>query len=206
VSSRKLNDKLRIAVDMDDVVCDFTSRYLASMEIEFGVTILKSDITTWDNNPMKVFPWKDYGFKSWWGWLEKRDWIWGLADAVPGALAGLQALRHDGHYVEIVTSKPEWAEAQVWKWMGRWRPPVDAVIITDLESPKYLVSDADVLVDDKPDNVLGWAKSGKDRLAILFDQPWNQDMNTQEQENTLRAYTWQDVVRIVRTAEEVGTL
>jgi 5'(3')-deoxyribonucleotidase len=34
--------------------------------------------------------------------------------------------------------------------------------------------DADVLIDDKPENVMEWSK--KEKIAILFDQPWNQSI------------------------------
>ena len=116
---------MHLAVDLDDVVLDFANGVLNAFETEFGET-----------HPYDGDPWGPSmvaftkhptllaaGYKSWWDWLRARDWLWSNFPAVPGAIGGLQTLRHQGHYLECVTSKPEWAEPQVWKWLGKWRAP-----------------------------------------------------------------------------------
>lgn len=195
------NLKLHVAVDLDDVVIDFFQGVIDSMYREFGVLILKEDCDTWDKNPVKEWDWKGQGYKSWWDWMQDRDWLWATFPAIPGAIGGIHALRAKGHYVECLTSKPAWAEHNVWKWLGRWRPPFNSVIITNLTQKKHEVSDADILVDDKPDNILGWVESSDDRLAIIFDQPWNRSMAVHER--VVRAYSWDDVVATVAIMEEV---
>jgi len=198
-----VSDRLHVAVDLDDVVLDFFQGNIDAMYREFGVYLSKEDVTTWDDNVVKNFPWKDYGYKSWWEWLKQRDWLWATFPAVPGAIGGLNAMRSKGHYVECVTSKPHWAEHNVWKWMGRWRPAFQSVTIVDLEHPKHEVSQADIIIDDKPETVANWVASADDRFGILFRQPWNDDAVLPE-ERAVRAADWHQVLHVVDIFEEVA--
>lgn len=194
-------DTLQVAIDLDDVTVDFFQGVIDSMYREFDVLILKEDVVTWDDNPVKLFDWKSWGYKSWWDWMRQRDWLWATFPAVPGAIGGIHRIRAAGHYVECVTSKPSWAEPMVQKWLGKWRPDFNRVTIVDLDHPKHEVSPADILVDDKPDNILGWVASADDRLGILYDQPWNRDMEMGER--MVRARSWQEVVESIDLFEEV---
>jgi 5'(3')-deoxyribonucleotidase len=191
--------KLQVAVDLDDVVVDFFAGVIDSMYREFGVYILKEDVTSWDDNPVKMFNWKDYGYGSWWDWMKSREWLWAGFQAVPGAIGGIAALRSQGHYVSCVTSKPDWAEHNVWKWLGKWRPGFQNVTIVDIDHPKHTVSDADILVDDKPENIINWVESDDDRLGIIFDQPWNRAVYG---ERIVRAGSWHGVVETVELLEK----
>jgi 5'(3')-deoxyribonucleotidase len=189
-------DQLSIAIDLDDVTLEFTKGNIDAMYREFGLFIPGE---TWDFHT--ALPWTEYGYKDWWHWLRERDWLWATFPAVPGAVGGVHALRSKGHWVECLTSKPEWAEPMVWRWLGRWRVPFNQVTIVDLENPKHSVSQADILVDDKLSNIQGWVDSAEDRLGILFDQPWNRDVDLGER--TVRAFDWQGVMDTVALMEEV---
>lgn len=201
-----MSDKLHIAVDLDDVVLDFQQGILDSMYREFGVILLKSDITTWTQgegpHAIKDFDWQAYGYKDWWQWLRARDWLWAVFPAVPGAIGALHALRSQGHHIECLTGKPEWAEPQVWRWLGRWRPDFQSVILTNVDQPKHEASQADILVDDRPSNIEGWVASADDRFGILYSQPWNDGVDLGER--TSRAADWHQVLHIVSLFEEVG--
>jgi 5'(3')-deoxyribonucleotidase len=197
------DDMLHIAIDLDDVTIDFFQGVIDSMYREFGILLLKEDVLTWDDNNVKLFPWKDYGYKNWWDWMRQRDWLWATFSAIPGAIGGINALRAKGHYLECLTSKPSWAEPQVWKWLGRWRPAFNQVTIVDLNHPKESMSQADILVDDKWDNIVNWVGSADDRLGILYSQPWNYDMPVSRTERIVRASTWHGVLETVALMEEV---
>lgn len=193
----------KVAVDLDDVTVDFFAGVIASMNREFGVSIDKETVTTWDDNVVKLFDWKTYGYRSWWDWMKDRDWLWSTFDAIPGAIGGIAALRARGYYVEALTSKPMWAEAQVWKWLGKWRPAFNQVTITSLEHPKHELSDADILVDDKPGNIDGWVKDG--RFGVLFRQPWNDAYDIPS--SSIRVMGWGGVlgaIDIIAALEGIG--
>lgn len=160
-----LKNRLHIAVDLDDVVLDFMGGLQEAIKTEYGISV--PNFTKWEIadvlDPILG--------KRWWDWMRERDWLWSQFPALEGSIGGLVLLRGRGHYLEIVTSKPEWAEYAVWKWLGKWRPPVHRVTIVDLETPKIDVTDADVLIDDKVENVNQFDKDG--RLGILFSRTHN---------------------------------
>src|SRR3989304_4519888 len=133
-----------IAVDLDDVILDFGLGVRMAIETEYGIVVPPFD--KWEMHEIL----DPILGKSWWKWMRERDWLWPNFPAVQGAIGGLTHLRDHGHYLEIVTSKPEWAEFSVWKWVGKWRPPVNRITIVDMDTPKVSATDADVLIDDKP--------------------------------------------------------
>ena len=193
---------LHVAVDMDDVCVDFTAHIVKCVNREYGANLSVEQFTDWNFGP-----WLDPVLgRSWWEWLKGRDWLWTKAPAIPGAIGGLHQLREMGCYVELLTSKPEWAEWVVWAWLGKWRPNVHRVTIASSRSshaghlPKHEASDASVLVDDGWHNVEPWCRTG--RTALIFDQPWNADRQTRR---AFRVRNWAEVVdRIAQLREGVA--
>ncbi len=152
---------MHIAVDLDDVILDFAGGIQRAIQTEYDTYVELDDWAV----AKKLDPIIGY---SWWKWLRQRDWLWPNFPAIPGAIGGLSTLRDDGHYLEIVTSKPEWAEYAVWKWLGKWRPPVQRVTIVDTNSGvfKSEVTDAELLIDDRNKNCQEFIDAG--RKAVLF--------------------------------------
>ena len=167
------NDK-RVAFDLDDVLLDFVGGLRAAVKTEFGVEIPDSAINDFNLRPVL----DPIIGENWWTWLRRRDWLWSGFPAMDGAIGVLERLRREGYYLEIVTSKPEWADYAVWKWLGKWRPPVQRVTITRHGEVKANFTDANVLVDDKWDNCLEWVISRPGRTALLFDRPHNKGETT----------------------------
>lgn len=166
---------------------------------EFGVRAERESFTKWDS-PLLVdyeHVFKDAGYKSAWQWLRERDWLWATFVAVPGAIGAIQQLRSQGHYLECLTAKPEWAEWCVWRWLGRWRPAFNRVTIVTNKTHKANASDADLLIDDKDENVKGWVMSRRERIGIVFDQPWNRAPAVEGNVRTYRAHDWSDVHQLV---------
>jgi 5'(3')-deoxyribonucleotidase len=187
-----------IAVDLDDVVLDFMGGIKRAVQTEYGVEI--PDFDRWDLGEQL-----DHILgKSWWKWMRERDWLWPNFPAMPGAIGSLAQLRDAGHYVEIVTAKPEWAEFSVWKWMGKWRPPVQAVTIVNSDDPdirKVDNTDADIIIDDKASNVAEFVEEG--RVGILFGRPHNHaEVLTP---GMFRAEDWRHALELV-TLEANGML
>jgi len=158
-----------IAIDLDDVILDFVGNLVNVLNTEYNAGLTQEDITEWDlSKKLDLIV-----GESWWAWWKRRDWLWAQAPAIPGAIGGLEKLRRDGHYLEIVTAKPRWAEAQTFRWLGKWRPPVHRVTIVPVEQKikKSEVTAAELLIDDKPANCEEFLQA--DRMAILYERPHN---------------------------------
>lgn len=202
---------MHIASDSDDVIVDFIGGVCGAVSRDFGVPVTSEDITSWDMgavlDPILGEPW--------WEWMRRHAWLWGEKfTPVPGALGALEQLRRDGHWVEVITNKPDWAEAEVWKWYGRYKPPVQQVTVIPytqdgVARPKHDVTDAVLLIDDRPEACADWVASRADRTAFLFSQPHNYSAPTSAAQRHLtgrvvRAADWHDVLRLVSVLEEEG--
>lgn len=160
---------MKLALDVDDVLLDFGTRILDTVNMEYGATLKIEDVTSWNLSELL----DPILGEDWWAWWEERDWLWANAKAVPGAIGGLRRLHQQGHYIQLITAKPYWARKGLNQWLGKWNPYFDELIVGSARPPmeKHLVSDALVLVDDKPDNVESWAGTG--RIGLLFSRPHN---------------------------------
>jgi hypothetical protein len=83
---------MHIAVDLDDVVMDFWTDLVASINLEYGTDLSPADTIDWDDNSVKNLEVFGEG-RTWWDWLEERDWIWHTFKPVPGAIGSLEILR-----------------------------------------------------------------------------------------------------------------
>jgi 5'(3')-deoxyribonucleotidase len=187
-----MNENLHIALDLDDVVLDFVAGILETVNRDFDANVQPSDITDWNFGQFI----DDIIGQPWFEWLEEHAWLWGQKfKPVQGALGGIEKLRRAGHYIEIVTAKPPWAEDATWAWMARYKPRVHRLTIVPVDhiSKKYEITDADVLVDDKWENCSEWAADG--RPAILYNRPHNFHYGAPP-EGVLRADDWNDILGI----------
>lgn len=190
---------LHVAVDLDDVTVDFLGSLLKMFELEYGVTP-EYDGAPWGGKAAAFARhplFHESGYEDWWDWLRDREWLWALFPAVPGAIGGIKRLRADGNYIEAVTTKPEWAEHDVWKWLGKWRPPFNAATIVPPGVRKLDRTQADVIVDDKLGTCEEFAQAGRfgvwlDRRTITVPH-WRRPRR-----RLLRAENWEEVVRFVR--------
>jgi 5'(3')-deoxyribonucleotidase len=175
---------MHVAIDLDDVILDFCGGVRQAVKTEFGVELKPADFDRWHLSEIL----DPIIGRSWWSWMREREWLWANFPAIDGAIGGLEVLRRKGHYLEIVTSKPHWAEHNTWKWLGKWRPPVQRVTIVGPDDRKRDFTDAHLLIDDKPQNLSEFVPG----MVILFDRPHNRT-----EDRFARASAWRDVVRMV---------
>lgn len=187
---------MHIAVDQDDVMLEFFPNVLECFEREYGIKP-KFDGSPWGpdavaftHHPALLAS----GYDDWWGWLRERDWLWGIAPAVPGAIGGVKQLRAMGHYVEMVTSKPLWAEPQVWRWLGKWRPPFQKVTIVEPGQSKVDYTSADLIIDDRRSTCDEFEAAG--RKAIHFERGAQPTTAT---ERVRVAISWPAVLHVVQS-------
>ena len=181
-----------VALDLDDVVLDFVGGVCEVITRDFGVEVCREDITNWN---FGQFVDHIIG-RPWFEWLEDHSELWGdKFRPLTGAIGGIEKLRRAGHYLEIVTAKPGWAEDATWDWLAKYKPRVHRLTIVPLDhiSNKHEVTDADVLVDDKFENCEEWAKDG--RPALLFSQPHNADHEFMP-DGVTRVRNWRGVLDV----------
>lgn len=178
---------MHIAVDQDDVVLDLMGGVRKVIKTEYGI-----DLPVFDKWEINEYLRPVLG-KGWMSWMRDKAWLWATFDAVEGAIGSLDVLRRRGHYLELVTSKPDWAEAHVYQWLGKWRAPFKRVTIVGPEDKKCDFTAADVLIDDKPQNIEDFVATG--RRAILFNAPHNKSHKGVP--GARRAEGWQEVLDII---------
>jgi len=186
-------DKLHIAIDLDDCLLDFMGGLQRAVRTEHAVDI--PDFTEWDLNHVL----DPVLGQDWWEWLRERDWLWPNFPAIDGAIGAVKTLRRAGHFTELVTAKPLWGEYVVWRWLGKWRPPLSRVTIIDLDERKIDATDADVLIDDRPVNAVEFARDG--RTGILFSRSHNASYNMVEP-GLYRAKDWAHALKLIEEEQE----
>jgi hypothetical protein len=184
---------LTINLDSDGVLADFVG----------------SLADTWGKDPSKVTKWDIEGC---WNMTPKEfrvrlreativHRVFAHARPIPGAVMGLATLVDQGHRVRVVTNKQfsnlaecESAQRQMISWLANYSllPQVELCFTRDKSG--YL---ADVIVDDHPN--LEWAQPRA--YNLLFDQPWNRDIEpieyTLSPGKIERVHSWDEVLRIV---------
>lgn len=187
---------MRIAIDLDGVCYEWQRTYRYMLRVYHQVFM----------PPVEAF-WYYWNAPDQFTTKQQRDWMWkegvelGLfryGHMVAGTRIGLQALAEAGHDLVVVTHRPKNAINDTLDWVRYYFNdiPLSEVRILSNQEPKTCV-DADVLIDDKPENVIEWCATG--RKAILFSQPWNRDMEVPV--GCRVADGWEEVVTAIKEVE-----
>lgn len=159
---------MRIALDIDGVVCDFAGPCNSWLASALGRE--RIPITRWD--------WyRDYGeplgrraWRLFWGHAEDTEFFNHLP-IIHGAKKGVDALFDQGHDVRFITARnPLQFGRQTREWLARHDLPVDVLYA---EHKADHIDEFDVLVDDAPRHLADWRRAGGQPL--VFNQPWNKE-------------------------------
>ena len=158
---------LRLGIDLDGVVADFNTGWMTRYNSEHGTDLTPDQVTYWDAMiPLTHFSSVD----EFWTWARNGDGpgLFRHLPVLPGAQAALRRLsRH--HQIVIITTKPRWANAETFSWIGDNAIPTREVHII---GRKWLV-DCDIYLDDGPHNLERLVKHRPDSAVCRFVQPWN---------------------------------
>ena len=154
-------NKLTILVDLDDVLWDLVSPWVAAINKIYGTSVSSRDITDWEI--VRFFP-----------SLTKEQvgaplFIKGFWDGMQPEAGGqwfIRQLLEDGHKIKIVTATLCENVPEKMKRLFELNPMLtwdDVVITSEKQSIK-----GDVMIDDAPHNLMGgnWMK-------ILYSRPHN---------------------------------
>lgn len=185
---------MKIAVDLDGVCYEFQRTYRYMIREYRGVEM----------PPVDEF-WFYWDAQQEWGGRADHKWMWekgvdlGLfryGHMVTGARRGLEALHAAGDEIKIVTSRPGNAVQDTSDWCHLYLKDIPYTLdVLSHREPKSII-DADVLVDDKTENVVDWYYH-TDGTAILFDQPWNRDVIAELPAQIVLAMNWKEVTDVI---------
>lgn len=158
---------MRIGIDLDDVLVDFTGTWTAAYNREFAAGLTPRDITAWD-----LLQFTHFGTATeLWAWMgEAVLGDWADANPVPGALDGVRQLADDGHELVIITSKAVGWEWVAYHWLALHNVPAREVHVT---SDKASVPVCDIYLDDGPHNLKAYSEAHPEAWVVRYRQPWN---------------------------------
>jgi 5'(3')-deoxyribonucleotidase len=165
--------KLTFALDVDDVLADLITEWLARYRRESGHKLYPDDLTEWSMSAQVKPEWKSkiYDFL-------KDPLIYHNVKPIDGALDAVERIRRHGHDVLFVTSCVVGSTDAKMQWLLRnnfcdTKQQVEKEFVAARQKHRIL---ADCLVDDRIDNVEGF--TGFDRRAFLVTRPHNRSTFT----------------------------
>jgi 5'(3')-deoxyribonucleotidase len=163
------SSKIRVGIDLDGVVADFTGGWIRLYNAQFGAQIRADQVTTWDAAEELTH----FGsMTAFWRWARTAGSngrsLFAALEPYPGAVAGLRALLNVTH-VAIITTKPAWAIPDTLDWLARLRLPLREVhIISDKPSVP-----CEVYLEDSPLQLAALRRRRPDSIVCRFVRPWN---------------------------------
>lgn len=176
---------MRVALDLDNVVVDFHTRWTTMYRTWFGQDATHQD--EWDGIVTGTHFEDEAEFFTWFD----RTYGWDDLPWIEGAPGGIDNLLSSGHAIVFVTARhTHEARMATTRWL-RESPWPD--IPLRFSNSKFEVP-AGLWIDDSPQVIEGLERAGKD--VIVFDQPWNRHL-----EDFVRADSWAEVLEWVELTE-----
>ena len=161
---------MRLGIDLDGVVANFTQGWMDFYNREFGATLTFDDSRRW-NDLVDLTHFKNIGeFWSWSSDLDGHSIFWHL-EPFPGAVEAVRSLVDAGHQIVIVTTKPSFATQDTHEWVERHRIPAAELHIFE-GNDKWTVP-CDVYLDDGPHVLPGLLLHRPKATVCRFVRPWN---------------------------------
>lgn len=145
----------------------------------------------------------DMTYDEFWGFfhLMAQNGVFRHGDPVPGAIDSLRKFIKDNHRVRVITNKHLRHELSTYHacrdmvgFLHDHNLLQHVEVILAIGRYKKQDFPADVVIDDKPD--LSWYQPEAE-VNMLFDQPWNEEVQLNGHSNLVRVSGWEDVVKIV---------
>ncbi len=197
---------MRIYVDIDDVLSE-TARALCGLAArEFNRHVAYEAVDGFDLQ--EVFHLTDEEMGRFVQLSHAPECIRAYEE-VPGAVAGVKALRAAGHQVELVTGRPAFSAAATLAWLEAVGLPAERVTYVDKYNrtfksaanlPRTLTMEElaarkyDLVIDDSP-VVLARLAEWRWAKVFIFSRPWNVTFSAAA--NMTRVCGWPDILKRV---------
>ncbi len=159
---------LRLGIDLDGVVADFTGGWVRAYNAEFDADLDPGGITSWGAAP-KLTHFRHMG--DFWRWAMDIDGasLFRRLDVYPDALDVLRSLAMWGHQIVVLTSKPDWAVHDTFAWIADQAIPTREVHVID---DKWRVA-CDVYLDDAPHHLRSIVRQRPIAITCRMVRAWN---------------------------------
>jgi uncharacterized protein len=158
---------VRLGIDLDGVVADFTSGWIERYNPEFGADLDRDEVKSWAAMlDLTHFDTMD----AFWDWCSRGEdgSLFRHLDPYPGALPALERLA-GSHEIVILTTKPDWAVSDTYGWLSDKGILTHEVHITE---DKWRIP-CDVYLDDAPHQLETLVLERADATVCRFVRPWN---------------------------------
>lgn len=165
---RLTSSPMRLGIDLDGVVANFTKGWMHFYNRQFGTDLSIDDSQKW-NDLVDLTHFTD--ISEFWNWssdLDGRSVFWHL-EPFPGAVEALHALEESGHEIVIVTTKPAFAVADTHEWIESHQIPAAEIHILE---DKWLVP-CHIYLDDGPHILPGLVAHRPEATVCRYVRPWN---------------------------------
>jgi len=190
---------LRLGIDLDGVVADFSSGWMARYNQQFGTKLSHDDVVEWDA-PVSLTHFEN--MDEFWGWFATAGHqgrsLFAELDPYEGALDALHRFHNAGHQIIILTTKPDFAVSDTYRWLSEQRIPTREVHLIDAKAEV----DCDVYLDDADHNLRALASRRNQSVVCRFVRSWNSP-----QLGTVDARSWAEFGSLVeQTARALPVL
>ena len=175
--------QMRIGVDLDGVVADFTQGWTSQYKIDFNKEIREEDIVEWGlSKPLTHFE-EEIDF---WNWAKDFNGssIFRNLKTYKNAVEVLVDLSLKGHEIVIISSKPWWSIHDTLMWLGENKIPSKEIHFTE---DKWKVS-CDVYIDDAPHQLESFVENVPEKLILRFVRQYNRFV-----EGTVDLKSWEEL-------------
>ena len=188
-----MKNKIRIGIDIDGVLRDFSGQLYNYMSDNYPESIMKDCIDDWDfQNCFKG--WDKKALQELY-WEKYPDYFFGSASPLRGAIPQMWDLFEWGRkkirFVCISAQRTPGTYASL-KWLGSHALSFREIHF--IRGSEKWKKDVEFLVDDSPTNYNAWIQGrGNDDGYILMDAPYNQHIKSKH-----RIYELKEVKDIIR--------
>jgi len=181
--------QMRIGVDLDGVVANFTKGWTKYYEEEFGKKILEDDIKSWGlSEPLTHFK-EDLDF---WKWAKDINGssIFRNLEVYENSVETLNELSKSGHDIVIISSKPWWSIHDTLMWLGENKIPTKEIHFIE---DKWTI-DCEVYIDDAPYQLENYKENTADKKIIRFVRSYNKPLD-----GVFDIYNWNELIPLLNS-------
>ena len=181
--------QMRIGVDLDGVVANFTKGWTKYYEEEFGKKILEDDIQSWGlSEPLTHFK-EDLDF---WKWAKDINGssIFRNLEVYENSVETLNELSKSGHDIVIISSKPWWSIHDTLMWLGENKIPTKEIHFIE---DKWTI-DCEVYIDDAPYQLENYKENTVDKKIIRFVRSYNKPLD-----GVYDIYNWKELIPLLNS-------